>query len=276
MDLKKKFAIGFVIYNTGESSLDRIKMISDENFDVFIFDNSPSDSRLRLLASINDNIRYFTCGKNVGLGFGLSVVCSNAYFDGYKYLLFFDQDTIFTNSTLEFVSNLIDAKLSLQNNYAVVCLSSKDLKSSVSDFEIFNRQLVISSGSIFDLCIAQKLNWHNVKYFVDNVDYEFCLRAVNSGYKLGECTAVPDFDHVSGQEDKEYLFFRKKYLLRQYPRSRLIDSLASYFRLFYYSITSKTFKYFFILFRSFSISIYGQLLAYTFKINPLIKKNHEL
>lgn len=266
------FAIAFVIYNSEKIFLDRIKKITEENYDIFVFDNSPDDSLVRSFSSQNKNIRYFTSGKNVGLGFGLSVVCSNAYYEKFDFIIFFDQDTIFTNATLKFAKNLIDTKLREIEHFAVISLNSKLSKIDNLESQIINKNLLISSGSIFNLNVAHQLKWHNTNFFVDNVDYEFCLRAVNSGYFLGECSSVPDFDHVSGQEDKEYILFNKKYLLRSYSKSRVIDSIKTYFSLLSRSIASKNYKYFFIFIRSFSIFVYFQLLVRILNINFLRKK----
>jgi hypothetical protein len=52
------------------------------------------------------------------------------------------------------------------------------------DFPFKANKLLISSGSLFNLNILKKINWNNVKYFVDGVDYEFCLRANKMGYLL--------------------------------------------------------------------------------------------
>jgi len=265
------FAIGFVIYNSDKTLLERLKFLNDEGYDIFIFDNSSEVSLVRTFTSQYKKNRYFTSGKNVGLGIGLSTICSNAYYENFNFLLFFDQDTVFTNKTIQFAKNLIYKKSDFINNFAILSLNSKSDNNNAHP-RIIKKNLIISSGSIFNLQVNHKLNWHNTRFFVDNVDYEYCLRASSSGYYLGEFTSVPEFDHVSGQEDKEYYFFKKKYMLRSYSYSRVIDSIKTYFSLFNQSIYLKNYKYLFLFIRSFLIFVYFQLLVRILNINPLKKQ----
>lgn len=265
-------AIAFVIYNPEKSFLDRIRMINNENYHIFIFDNSPEDSLVRTFSSQSQKIHYFTSGKNVGLGFGLSVVCSNSYYENFDFLLFFDQDTFFKNTTLKFAQELIDTQINSIKNFAAISLNSKISNRENLESLIIKKDLIISSGSIFNLKAAYQLKWHNTNFFVDNVDYEFCLRAVNAGYFLGECTYVPDFDHVTGQEDKAYFLFNKKLMLRSYSKFRVINSIKTYFSLFSISLSYNNYQYLFLFIRSFIIFIYFQILVRILNNNFLRKK----
>ena len=206
IEIKQNFAIGFVIYNSDVQFLNKLKSILNSGYSIYIFDNSPEISLIRDEFRNHTNINYFSAGKNVGLGFGLSVVCSNAYYDNYKKLLFFDQDTIFSIKTLDFVSEFSKTQQNKFKKYAAVLFNSS-CKKIENRFDIKEKKLIISSGSLFNLESLRNMNWHNTNYFVDGVDYEFCLRANLNKYLIGECCNAPAFDHISGQEDKSYPIF---------------------------------------------------------------------
>jgi hypothetical protein len=120
--------------------------------------------------------------------------------------------------------------------------------------------LSISSGSLFFLSVLSKLNWHNQTYFVDCVDYEFCLNSYNKGFKIGEYAPTPGFDHVTEQADSEYTLFGKKLMMRKYSPKRVRGTIIGYIRLIFTSIFTLNFKFAKTLIRSMVIYTYFQLL----------------
>jgi rhamnosyltransferase len=262
-NIQKKIALGFVIYNSDDSFLNRIIESSNNNFIIYLFDNTPFKNDLKEKIKFLQNIKYFTCGKNAGLGFGISTVTSNAYYDGFEFLMFFDQDTLFTINTLDYVSN----KLDFSSNYAAVLFNNEN---NLKNFDqIHDCDLIINSGSLFNLNILNLLGWHSVNYFVDGVDYEFCLRAISSGYKIGVHSHTPDYDHISGQEDKPYKIFGIEMRLRSYSYSRILDTITSLFKLIFQSF--KYFKFRFVIKFSYFLVAYcaSQILVRVFNFFEL-------
>jgi rhamnosyltransferase len=101
--MKRSIALGFVIYNPEISFASRVQMAVESGFDVYIFDNTPEKPSLGALVDWPSNIKYVTCGKNHGLGLGIQSVCARAYYDHHDALVFFDQDSVFDESTLLFI-----------------------------------------------------------------------------------------------------------------------------------------------------------------------------
>ncbi len=226
---KNKIAVGFVVYDSDNFFLERLIDIIKKNYFVYIFDNTPNKNFIRIETFKFDNVKYYTCGKNAGLGYGISTITSNAFYDGFKSLLFFDQDTYFTIDTIEYINQ----NASSINNYAAILFTSE--KSEKSNY-IQNRDLIINSGSLYNLNVLNLVKWHSIKYFVDGVDYDFCLRAKKAGYKIGYIGNTPGYDHITGQEDRTYSIFGKHLRLRAYKMSRIKDTVTSYLKLFFSSI----------------------------------------
>lgn len=258
--LNRSIAIGFVIYNHESEFSSRLISILHSGYVAYIFDNSPEISLTRDEFRDHPNVRYFCAGKNVGLGFGLSVICANAYLDKFKTLLFFDQDTIFSLKTLDFVGEFYLDKQEIYKDYAAV-LFKGSIQKTKNQFDIKNEKLIISSGSLFNLESLRNLNWHNTNYFVDGVDYEFCLRANRNKYLIGICYNAPDFDHISGQEDRVYNIFNSKLFLRAYNNRRMLDIFISFNRLIATSIWNFKVIYAFLFLKAIMVTFSFQFLV---------------
>lgn len=256
-------SLGFVIYKPEKALLTRLKIAIDNGFRVYIFDNTPYDSSfIRDFTKANQLCEYITCGKNVGLGFGISSVCAQAYYDSFSTLLFFDQDTVFDLKTLNYINDFYIKKRSNLDSYSSITFNAKKLntKALVNESEIEDVYLAISSGSLFLLENLNLLGWHNETYFVDCVDYEYCLRSNINKLKLGEHCYTPGFDHMTEQADSDYTFLNIKMRLRKYPYTRIFDTLRGSCRIFFSALSSFNIKYAVSIIRSLFIYLFFQLL----------------
>jgi rhamnosyltransferase len=269
----KNIAIGLVVYNPNVNLVGRLLDLITSGFSVYVFDNSPDCALVRQF-SLNctvGKINYYTCGKNVGLGFGISTVCAQAYYDSHQSLLFFDQDTVFTDETVGFISEFYEEHAGLVSDYSAIVFKARDelTKDYVQNGEnnkfIFRDVLMaINSGSLFYLENLKKLGWHNENFFVDGVDYEFCLNSNNNNYKIGECSLTPGFNHELEQDDSVYHIFGKTYKMRRYALSRVLDSITSNLKLVVLSIKSRNFPFAIEICRLFSGFLFYQILARVF------------
>ncbi len=257
--MSRKIAIGVVTYNPAGNLISRLSLALASGFVLYIFDNSPEDGIVRNFCANGQNCRYSTCGKNVGLGVGISAVCAQAYYDSFPALIFFDQDTVFNRETLDFIEDFFVSNAGIASDYSAIVFNSKDSgKCAGRDFAFKDVLLARSSGCLFFLENLKKLNWHNETYFVDCVDYEFCLNSRNNNFKIGECSTAPCFDHESEQPDVKYMVFGKERLLRRYSAKRIIDSTSAGAKLLITSIVTGNVIFSAAIIRSMAIYFYGQ------------------
>lgn len=264
--MSKKIAIGFVIYDANIDQLNRVHEASRSGFPVYVYDNSPEKDNSKEFAKNRGNVVYLTCGKNVGLGLGMASVCAQAYYDGHSALLFFDQDTIFKSDTLSFIEEFYINHPDLSTKYSAITFNAKKFQSwtGINSQHISNVMLVINSGSLLLLENLKKLNWHNEKYFVDCVDYEFCLNSKISGFEIGEFSFTPGFDHSSEQDDTGYQIFGRTYSMRAYSVTRIFDTCSASLKLMLKSLVMGQIKFFLVTFRLLVIYIATQLFVRIF------------
>lgn len=255
---KQKYVIGLVIYYPKKNLFKRVEEITQLGYIVYIFDNSPDEERYTGSLKKKSNIFYLTAGTNVGISYALSTICATARAHGHHRLLFLDQDTGISSNTLEFVSNQLQTEMPLtQSKYAALVFDGTTAKKKCVEDITF----AISSGSLFCLHILKQIGWHNLQYFVDCVDYEFCLRAKRNGFRIGKIRNTPDFDHVSEQPDRIVKILGKSFLVRKYSTKRIRDSVKAYSRLIFGEVKRGNVKNGIDLVRSFTISAVGQILS---------------
>jgi len=259
----RSMVVGVVVYKPTNKFIERINEVVKSGFDVYLLDNSPEDSKLRDSFCYEKKVHYITLGKNVGLGIGITSICAQAYYEGNKELVFFDQDTGFNDKTLSFIENFSNENSQQLSSYSMVNFNAKELdvrNSNNNSFKLIRASLVINSGSLFFLETLKDMGWHDLSYFVDSVDYKFCLDSAVRNYKVGECKTTPGFDHVTEQDDSVYTFFRHKFMARKYSNRRVKDTLHSLLRLIGSSLLN--FKY--VFFMKFSRFLFVYILVQTY------------
>lgn len=255
---RTSYAIGLVLYHPEESLVRRVEQMVALGFRVYVFDNSPFDASYSQAIQNHPNISYLTAGKNVGIGYSLSTLCATAYANGFQQLLFLDQDTGISGQTLEFIETFPHSLPSdIQQQYAALVFSGH----TANDHAVQDVQLAISSGSLFNLPALKQIGWHSEKYFVDCVDYEFCVRARRNRFKIGLIKNTPDFDHVTEQPDQTINLFGKKLLVRRYSATRIKDALGAYLKLIVGGVFQNRPSDTYALTRSLGLYIFGQLTA---------------
>lgn len=236
-------------------------MAIEFGFDVYVFDNSPERQSLGSFTDGAGKIKYLTSGKNHGLGLGVSSVCAQAYYENHSALVFFDQDSIFNEKTLSFIEKFYVGHPELGGTHSAVVFNASR-GGQDQDRDCFKDvSLAINSGSLFYLDNLKTLNWHNESYFVDGVDYEFCLRSSLSGFRVGEYSCTPGFDHAAEQPDQRYDIFGKKYAMRVYAFSRILDVSVSSFKLILSALLGGAIKFAFRIMHLWIIYMGVQMLV---------------
>lgn len=261
-----ELVIGVVTFNPTKQSVDRIFWLTSIGFKVFIFDNSVlvnKDFEDRLIK--NTNVYFESREKNLGLGYGITSICKNAYRKDFRMIFFLDQDTSIAEQSMNFLQSFLLEHTNLANTFASITFDSSPGKfDNQGKAFIEEVSFTINSGTLFFLENLKQIGWHNKNYFVDCVDYEFCLRARHNKLKIGKFYGIPGFNHQLEQPDITYKFFNKELRIRRYGKKRILDTVSGYFKLLYSALTYFEILYFFLMLKSFFIYLFGQVFAALF------------
>lgn len=216
-----------VLFNPDLNAIRNIRLAIDNGFKVVVYVNKVSDV---FLAEIKNN-PCVILGDNTNVGLGAAFYEFEKYLSTKedRYYVYFDQDTIVNNEAWEIIYNTAQ-NFFLDNEIGMIFYGNKSNEYS---------DLVVSSGCLFSMDVIDRVGRHSKNYFVEGVDYEFCLRLRNKKLKIKNIY-VEAIDHNSLQDNSEIKIFGYKFFLRKYG-NRLKDFNASHRRLIFSSLMSADF-----------------------------------
>jgi rhamnosyltransferase len=193
--------IGVIVtYNPLINDLeDNVTSILPQVDKLVIFDNASYNNHELLKFKAYSSVELILSSVNVGLGEAYnSVIRANK--NVFEYLITFDQDT-------KIPSNLIENLLPLfkVTNVGIVGPNFELRRKSRQEFEKVD--VLIQSATIFKMKLFDDVGFFNADYFIDSIDFEFCLRARISGYCILRANNV----FISHQLGDSKSFFGIKY-----------------------------------------------------------------
>lgn len=240
------YCIAVILYKPHDDVWPRLRAAIEAGYPVFVFDNSPGLSPLPSDIVDSPAVEYLTLGCNSGIGEALSRLCRTAGSRGYDWLLYFDQDTIFDEMTMRFIDGVGEQLLSGHASERsgtepkLASITFRDRPSTSArrtvraegiDLQVVD--FTINSGTLFDLHSLERIGWHDPSFFIDGVDYAYCLAAAKAGYLVGEIAGTPGLNHSSEQDNSAYSFFGYRFIGRRYPKYRRKDFYRSSLRLIF-------------------------------------------
>lgn len=172
-----RLAASVILYNQDESIYKNITTYAEFVEKILVFDNSENPSFDTRLIQAN-KIIYYSEYKNFGIAQRLNQAISYCRDNNYTHLLTMDQDSSFSekdiNKYLELVRNNNETNIGMFG----VCYDEK-CKIEKTTFN----EILITSGSIIDISIADKIGGFDENIFIDGVDTDYCLNLFEKGYK---------------------------------------------------------------------------------------------
>ncbi|MDO4689046.1 MAG: hypothetical protein Q4A94_08955 [Plesiomonas sp.] len=224
---KSNLAFVSILYHPDDNALISIERAMRAGFNPVIYLNDVSDEYLAKLKSLN--VTILGCNSNVGLGRAFFDIENYLIENGFFCYLYFDQDTVVADSAWEKIKSTYDYT---DPDVGLIFYTSSDINRN--DF-------VISSGCLFSLSVIKKVGFHDSSYFVEGVDYEFCLRLKISGYKI-KINHIDGIDHNSLQDGVDIKLLGFDFRVRDYGLSRTVDFNRSQFKLFMLALNNKNYS----------------------------------
>ncbi len=193
-----KLAGTVILFHPPESVFTNISTYIQGVEVLYIFDNTPQKT-VSIPEEMQSKCRYLHNGENEGIAKKLNEAMRLALAAGYDYLLTMDQDSFFNENDLGKYKQII-TDTSQRDNFSMFGIRYYELKDGENKKPSFNK-LLITSGAIINLKIAESLGGFDEKLFIDGVDTDFCIHSFEKGYQT---LLVNEFSlkHELGEEKK--------------------------------------------------------------------------
>lgn len=187
-----------VTYNPDIQNLEKnIKSIINQVNKLFVFDNnSKNKSEIKKLQQqYNFEVIYGEINE------GLSKAYNNIIFphiNECNFFVTFDQDSFIPENAIDILLKIIKKDASIG---AVGPVFARERGFSKLDGNTQFVEVIIQSCAVFRSEAIAKTGGFNEDYFIDSVDFEYCLRLLQKGYKVARYDGVC-IQHELGEEKK--------------------------------------------------------------------------
>lgn len=167
---------------------------------LFIIDNS-DQSNEDSFSGISGKIQYLANLKNEGIAKVLNYAAKKSLAEGFDLLLTMDQDSFFEESMISrYFDNVekIDWERLAMVGITPKSYADRDKLAQDSEPIYSEKPLIITSGSLLNLKLFEVLGGFNEKLFIDAVDYDYCLKSIVKGYRIGQFENIYLY-HVGGE-----------------------------------------------------------------------------
>jgi rhamnosyltransferase len=193
-DLSSKLCAVIITYNPDRSLLTNVESIMKEVGKVIIVDNASNIEEktfIEKISSQSERIFAVYNKKNLGIATALNQAIKLATELNYEWVITLDQDSIFAEEAVQKMLVFANSRNKLEDigliapSYCYEGLENKKLSSKpLKGNEYIEPFVVITSGSLIRLKVFQDVGLFADEYFIDYVDYEFCLRLRSNGYRI--------------------------------------------------------------------------------------------
>jgi GT2 family glycosyltransferase len=243
-------------------NMDALLAQSHPLHEIIVVDNASVDGADALLAERYPQVTTLRMSQNLGTGGALAAGLAYAALEKrHDWIWMFDQDSVPAPDALQLMveeAQRLDGKANEVGILAALPVDG-NMRNSCTPWLWRNRfvkpppehlsqpvmfaDLVITSGSMVRRDVVERIGFPRSDFFIDFVDYEYCLRARSHGYKIAVITQAKLY-HEVGTAHKLRFFFGRPHLwsehcpFREYYYSR---NLAYSVWWLYPSLTAKCF-----------------------------------
>jgi rhamnosyltransferase len=171
---------------------------------LHVVDNGSDQAALAPLSQYDQRVTLQRNGSNVGIATALNQGLRTLGAEGFEWVVTFDQDSSVRSN---FIASMLETLNAAPDRETVALIGANriDPDNPVAHkwlrprrgFPFFERvtcqkaaagvTLVITSGALTRVAVFEALGGFRDQLFIDLVDYEFCLRARERGYRILVC-----------------------------------------------------------------------------------------
>jgi rhamnosyltransferase len=193
-----------VTYNIGKRVLQGLEALLNQVEHIVVVDNNSSDNSLRLVqdfAKLHSKKIQVIFNKTNNLAAAQNIGIKQARILKAKFVLIMDHDSVadydmvfkqlqayalYDDGKLAIVApNLCDKFSKRKSHYIAHYKKLMFSRVAFGKAEVLTDiMLVIASGSLIPMHVIDEIGLMNEDFCIDQVDFEWCLRAVSRGYKI--------------------------------------------------------------------------------------------
>lgn len=181
-----------VTFQPLQEVLDNLVKIRVQVGGLVVVDNGSKEDALDWLsaASYKMDFTLIRNGENLGIATGLNIGICWAQSHGYDYTALFDQDSSVTEGFIGAMLRFYDSnpqgdKIAILVPRYVDKRSGYLLPARYAHGE--GLQVAMCSGSLIPISLFRRYGMFEDDFFIDYVDYEYCLRVRSGGSLIEEC-----------------------------------------------------------------------------------------
>lgn len=224
----QSFAAGIVTYNPDIERLrENISSIKDNaclRFVIIADNGSNNVTEIQSLVVLMDGILFLPLGENKGIAFALNTICQKALSLQIDWLMTLDQDSVSQ-------AHIIDDMAALcHQGIGIICPRIEDRnmgrrytnRSEGTDYI----ERCVTSGSLVCLKAWEETKGFSEQLFIDGVDYDFCQKLRNAGYKILRNNAVFIIHEIGHGQTRQ--LFGKNFAVMNHAPIRLYYMIRNY------------------------------------------------
>lgn len=190
-----------VTYHPSSRMLENIPKAAAQAQGLVVVDNGSNPDELNLLRAKSQTLGFDLIeeGENLGLAEALNQGVRWARSEGYPWVILFDQDSTITDG---FIDQMFSAWQVHPERERVGSVHPKyvdpdtGVESRVRRASDGGPIFSLTSGALMPAWIFDKIGWFASEYFIDCVDFEYCLRVRAAGYLIADSRQAVLLHHV--------------------------------------------------------------------------------
>lgn len=208
-----------VLYAPEKEVRYNIEAIAQLSYKVIVVVNQCEEGLLSQIATEIPKALIIKNDYNIGLSKALNTGIKYAlehYANEVSYLAFFDQDSLPIGE--DFFDRMLSVfqKEEKVGSVGAVVVDKKGA-SAASSLGVHRVETIITSGSVIPIGVLREVGLMDETLFIDYIDYEWCLRAIQKGYSI--YLSDSKMQHNMGDVFVKFLWMKKPYhknKIRQY------------------------------------------------------------
>jgi rhamnosyltransferase len=250
--------VGIVTYHPSKETCARIQLLADKQIPFLVFDNTPGEA---LWPACYGN-RIIRRGENLGLGVALKALDARAFEDSYSHMLYFDEDIVFDESTLSWIHRWYNHHHPGDDVGLIWFDYNEKGEKSPQQSLAYPIKIAVSACSLINLKAANDIGGHTDRWFLEGIDYDFCFRLVQRGYKLLGVDHSPGINPFANQPGIYFTDAKgRRSLVRVQPMKRLWNFWGALLDLGWRALKQGPRSYVYLFYRNIFTYAYDQVSA---------------